>query len=168
MTSEETYDFHMKTGEKIHFTRADMTEDSVPVIKFAYRSRVAYEYSKLGSLTYTSSFDAVKERIDLVLAHYAEYGQALVQSKFGADCRFVIEPKFKDYFWQIDYYLEKNGQRAGNLGTMSLCYLSRFDPDSGQHEYAMTAELADEQEGKEIIQEDIADFSSPDGGSCRR
>ncbi|MBR1855318.1 MAG: hypothetical protein IJ794_19615 [Lachnospiraceae bacterium] len=159
MTSEEIYDFHMKTGEKIHFTRGDMTEDSVPVIKFAYRSNVAYQYSKLASLSYTTSFEAVKARIDLVLAQYTEYGQALVQSKFGADCRFVIEPKFKDYFWQINYYLEKNGQKVGDLGTMSLCYLSKFDPDSGENEYAMTAELADEQEGKEIIQEDIADFS---------
>lgn len=159
MTSEEIYDFHMKTGEKIHFTRGDMTEDSVPVIKFAYRSNVAYQYSKLASLSYTTSYDAVKARIDLVLAQYTEYGQALVQSKFGADCRFVIEPKFKDYFWQINYYLEKNGQKIGDLGTMSLCYLSKFDPDSGENEYAMTAELADEQEGKEIIQEDIADFS---------
>ncbi|MBR1702449.1 MAG: hypothetical protein IJ716_10905 [Lachnospiraceae bacterium] len=159
MTSEETYDFHMKTGEKIHFTRGDMTEDSVPVIKFAYRSNVSYQYSKLGSLTYTNSFEAVKERIDLVMAQYMEYGQTLVQSKFGADCRFVIEPKFKDYFWQISYYLEKNGQKAGELGTMSLCYLSKFDPDSGEHEYAMTAELSDEEEGKEIIKDDIDDFA---------
>lgn len=158
VTTEETYDFHLKTGEKIHFTKSDMTEDSVPVIKFAYRSNVAYQYSKLGSVTYSSSYEAVMERINLVVARYTEFGQSLVQNRFGMDCRFVIEPKFKDYFWQISYYLEKGGVKAGDLGIMSLCYLSKFDPDSGEREYAMTAEMTDEQEGKDIIQDDINDF----------
>ncbi len=159
ITSEEAYTFHMKAGEKIHFTKGEMTDDSVAVIKFAYLGKVAYQYSQLSSLTYTTSYDALKEKVDLALKHYQEYGQSLVESKFGAGCRFVIEPKFRDYFWQISYYLEKDGQRAGNLGMMSLCYLSKYDPDSGSNEYAMTAELSDESEGKETIKEDIEDFA---------
>lgn len=159
VSTEEAYTFHMKAGEKIHFTKGEMTDDSVAVIKFAYLNKVAYQYSKLGGLSYTSSIEAVQERIEIILAEYGQYGQTLVQQKFGAEYQFRIEPKFKDYLWQINYYLEKDGQRTGDLGSMSLCYLSTFDPDSGAHEYAMTAELADIEEGKEIIKEDIDDYA---------
>ena len=156
VSSKEAYTFHMSSGEQIHFTKEDMTEDSVSVLKFGSLNKIPYQCSQLSSLTYTPAFDVVQNRMNTVLVQYQEYGQQLVQSKFGADCNFVIEPKFKEYFWRINYYVEKNGQRIKELGTMSLGYLYVFDPAAGKYEYAMTAELANEEEGKETIRDDIA------------
>ena len=159
-TVPEQYTITLNTGEKIQFDMDEMTEDSVPVVKFAYRSGVKYEYSARNDMVYVSSIQEANEKIESALAKYKEYGQALLQERFGQVYQFVINTKFKDYSWQIEYFLEKDGVKSNiAAGGMSLCYLSKYDPKAGMYEYALTPELTDEEEWKDTIREDIEEYS---------
>ena len=176
---KDLYCFQMRSDE-VALEGKVMQKD---IMDFAFRNQIPYhiEYcaeSENGAgaeksvdrnpseidVEIVTSREEMFERIEKMLPLYREFGQQIVDERFGTEYRFVLEENYSDTMWKLDLWLEKDGKRVeldgwmsfmgtGFLEWMDLAALTQYDPMGVENVFSLYSELTEEAEWQDTIRE---------------